>query len=455
MASISKGGNGTKRIVFYDANRTRHFVRLGKIPMKTAETIKIHVESLVAAQTMKVSVDAETAHWVNSISDKIHRRLADTGLIPPRMAVGTLGEVIPQIIEEKAIDAKPATVEIWRQSESSLYRFFGEDRRIDQIAESEAKEFCRWLAKNGSLKQSTALKQSTVAKRMQHVHSFFLHLTRKGYIASNPFTGLAKKAEVNTKPNLYIEEERILRIMDHAPDAEWRLIIALWRFAGLRAASEVLSLKWEHILWDERMIEVQAPKTEHHQGKGSRKIPFFPHIEGCLREALEQAGKDAVYVVEKHAPLYLRGQKERVYISRQGNLGTVFKKIIRRAGHKPWKKLIHNLRASLETDLLNGKYGRFWLHTIAGWLGHSVKVMLTHYGRIQQADYDQIAQACKEAEERKEFGKRHTTAYFIPVKSLLDSENVDSNADFGVAQKASQYTAEEGGKVWNGEERPC
>jgi len=96
--------------------------------------------------------------------------------------------------------------------------------------------------------------------------------------------------------------------------------------------------------------------------------------------------------------------------------GTIFKKIMHRAGIVPWKKLIHNLRASFETDLLNGKYGEFGLHTIAAWLGHSVKVMLEHYGRIQKADYDKIAQACEETNERKK----------------------------PVAQKASQYTAVEG-----------
>ena len=108
---------------------------------------------------------------------------------------------------------------------------------------------------------------------------------------------------------------------------------------------------------------IRSPKTEH-CGKGVRKIPFFPHVEECLLEAAEQAPDGAVYVIEKHAPLYLRGQKERVYIGRQGNIGTRFRKIILKAGVVPWGKLIHNLRASFETDLLNGKYGQFGLHTI-------------------------------------------------------------------------------------------
>ena len=173
-------------------------------------------------------------------------------------------------------------------------------------------------------------------------------------------------------------------------------------------------LKWEDILWNQKMIMVPAPKTERYQGKAVRKIPFFPHIEECLTNAFEQAEVGAVYVVEKHAPLYLRGKKERIYISRQGNLGTVFKKIIHRAGLVPWKKLIHNLRASFETDLLNGEYGRFGLQTIASWLGHSAKVMLEHYGRIQQSDYDQITEACVRTQQKKDQTMGHGEAHHAP-----------------------------------------
>ena len=98
--------------------------------------------------------------------------------------------------------------------------------------------------------------------------------------------------------------------------------------------------------------------------KGVRVIPFFPHIEECLREAFEQADEGAVYVVKQHAPLYLRGQKERTYITRQGNIGTSFRKIILRAGIEPWEKLIQNLRASFENDLMSKKYGESILATL-------------------------------------------------------------------------------------------
>ena len=187
---------------------------------------------------------------------------------------------------------------------------------------------------------------------MQHIVSFFTEMVENGVIPCNPFKGIAKKATVDERRNLYIEADTILKIMEYAPDAEWRLIIALWRFAGLRAVSEVLTLKWSDILWERKEMVVHSPKTEHHAGKAFRIIPFFPHIEECLRAAEKEAPAGAIYVVDKHAPRYLRGQTERIFISRQGNIGTMFRKMILRAGVVPWKKLIQNLRASFTIDLL-------------------------------------------------------------------------------------------------------
>ena len=160
-------------------------------------------------------------------------------------------------------------------------------------------------------------------------------------------------------------------------------------------------------------------------------------------------------MVEKHAPLNLRGRKERTDVSGKGNLGTVFAKIIRRTGFVRWKKLIHNLRASFETDLLNGEYGQYGLHTIAGWLGHSVKVMLEHYGRIRKSDFDQIEQACLKIKQKKEQTKSAGEAHLVPFLVQNEGfavEDTGLNPPPRVAQNAAQYTAVQGGNKQNSTE---
>ena len=51
MASISTDGKGNRRILFVDKARKRRCVRLGKVPMKSAETICSKIEALNAADT--------------------------------------------------------------------------------------------------------------------------------------------------------------------------------------------------------------------------------------------------------------------------------------------------------------------------------------------------------------------------------------------------------------------
>jgi len=49
----------------------------------------------------------------------------------------------------------------------------------------------------------------------------------------------------------------------------------------------VMMLKWDDILWDQKEMVVHAPKTKRY-GKADRIIPFFPHIEECLRAARQR-----------------------------------------------------------------------------------------------------------------------------------------------------------------------
>src|SRR5262245_49886498 len=50
MASVVNDPNGRKRILFVDAEENRKAIRLGKIDLKSAETICRHIEALLAAK---------------------------------------------------------------------------------------------------------------------------------------------------------------------------------------------------------------------------------------------------------------------------------------------------------------------------------------------------------------------------------------------------------------------
>jgi hypothetical protein len=66
------------------------------------------------------------------------------------------------------------------------------------------------------------------------------------------------------------------------------------------------------------------------------------------------------------------------------NLTKGFKRIIERAGLKPWPRLLQNLRASCATDWA----GEHPIHESSKWLGHSATVAAKHYLQTRDAHFE-------------------------------------------------------------------
>jgi len=79
-------------------------------------------------------------------------------------------------------------------------------------------------------------------------------------------------------------------------------------------------------------MTVRSKKTEHHEGKASRKVPIFPELRPFLEEAWEQAQSGQKYVITRY-----RGDV---------NLRAQLQRVIKRAGVACWPKLWQNLRAT-------------------------------------------------------------------------------------------------------------
>ena len=376
MASLSKDGSGW-RIVFYCPTTTkRRTIRTGKATKKSATTALNMVENLIEAKSLGQAINQQTAAWLESIEGTpLRERLAKAGLCN-EMGKTLLGPFVASYIDGRN-DVKPASKTVWRQGEASLNEYFGEDKPVHTITVAHAEDFKQWLVgKLGSM--------YTVRKRIQSAKMFFNAMVSRGVIRENPFKRVKVTAAVDESRNQYIPRETITEVMEEAPDAEWRAMIALSRFGGLRLPSEVLSLKWDDINWDRHEITVTSPKTERHAGKGRRTVPLFPELVKPLLEASEQAPNGAVYVVTRH-----RSQAEGPDGWKNCNLRTRFFKMVRRAGYESWPKPFHAMRASFETDLIDAGEN---IHDVAGVLGHSPEVALEHYVRMRKDNLQQMRQ---------------------------------------------------------------
>lgn len=369
MASIANDPGGRRRILFVDPNGDRKAVRLGKVSQRTAEGVKYRVEQLLEALEFQRSMEADLIQWVKDLEPRLAKKLVRAGLIPDpgAKAPAMLAKFIAAYIRER-VDVKPATKEVWRQGEKGLVDFFGANKFLDEITPGDADGYKLKLI-------GDKLASMTIRKRLQFATMIFRAALRRRLIAESPFAEVTIKAGMPDRSR-FVTQAETAKLLDACPNNDWRLIVALARYGGLRCPSEVLSLRWQDVDWTAGKIEVQSPKTEHHPGKATRTIPLFPELREHLKAAFDP---QAVYVVDERMRASAQGKAG----WRNCNLRTRFQRIVALAGLTPWPRLFHNLRSSRQTELAE----RFPSHVVCDWLGNSEDIARKHYYQTTDGHY--------------------------------------------------------------------
>jgi hypothetical protein len=136
MASISNDPNGRRRILFIDGKGERKAARLGKVPLRYAEAVKVKIEDLVHAVTTGHAPSDETSRWLAKLDADLYDKLANAGLVKRREAA-TLGGFIDAYIARRS-DVKPGTRRVYERVCGYLVGFFGEDKPIRDITPGDA-----------------------------------------------------------------------------------------------------------------------------------------------------------------------------------------------------------------------------------------------------------------------------------------------------------------------------
>ncbi|MBR5242905.1 MAG: site-specific integrase [Thermoguttaceae bacterium] len=298
--------------------------------------------------------------------------LQEKGIIPGAASI-TIGELYRKYREAARAEGKKAkTLENNENGVNRLFRYFPRETLADAIEPKDAQAFVNWLLTEAEVKgrdkpgYSQAAKAGTVAV----VRKVWNWGVKMELVKRNPFGSehIVKGSFVNAALGVYVGLDDFRRVLDAYPTREHRALFALYRFGGLRA-EEALLLRWRDVDFKAGLITVRSTKTEH-VGKGTRQTPLYPQLreelEAWRRDAEEQGLTD-----DEDARIIAR------YTSR-ANVGTSLKRIVEKAGVKPWPRLLQNLRASAATDIC-AHFGR---KCESVWVGHSEEVSLQHYQQI-------------------------------------------------------------------------
>lgn len=369
MASLNKH-NGGWQIRFIAIGGKRRSFFPGKMPKKNAQQVKSHIEALVSAKQSGTAIPLATATWLNECAAKFRAKLHKLGLIekPSEQSSQLTLKALCEGFIEGRVDVKDSSRLVWKRCQRLLLKCFAESTPIESFTVGDAKDFRQFLLKDGKA-ENTTRKMCSVASQ------FFADAVDREIIARNPFRvkSIPRTITANRKRDHFITREIADQVLEACPNAEWRLIFALARFGGLRCPSEIMSLQWDHVLWDQGRLIVPSPKTEHHEGKEERIIPLFPELRLHLEASYDLAEAGTVQVINEDL--------------HHSNPGVKMKRIVEQAGIKPWPKTFHNLRATRETELAQS----YPIHVVCEWIGNSAIVAMKHYLQVTDSDFEKAS----------------------------------------------------------------
>lgn len=365
MASLVTRKSGLRFVQFVNHAGERRTITLGKIAPREAGRIRDKIEELATSRRNGIEPSSDVMNWLTKIGDDLHSKLVTVSLADPReksQAI-TLGELVARYVAVRT-DWKPRTKINFDHSTGLLTKCFSHDIDIAAITPADADQFRRWL--------TPRLATPTANRCVGRVKQLFTFAVRKRLLTVSPFAEIKSgKVGGNAARQRFVTQEETAAVLDACPDHEWRLLVALTRFGGLRTPSEPLALQWSDVDWERNRITVHVPKLEHLPGRDTRLIPIFPELLPHLEAAWEAAPDGATHLISRYRDKYT-------------NLRTHFVRIITKAGLKPWPRPWHNLRASRQTELA----AQFPMHVVCSWIGNSPEVAAEHYLTTTELDFD-------------------------------------------------------------------
>ena len=359
MAKPALQSNGRYRFQPTGPNGHRLSIRWGQVTVNQAAQIAGHIETLITSAETATAVPRGTLLWLTDIGNELHEQLAAARLVEPRRSA-LLGKFITDFMTESS--NKPATITRYKSARRRLVKYFGERCDLVSITTDAARAWHRSMLGE--------LSPATVARDVGLARQFFNDARRRGFVQDNPFDGLSAVVRPDKDRQHYIDQDTITAVIAACPNAEWRALVTIARYAGLRVPSEVRTLTWSAINWERDRFTVRSPKTEHHAQGDRRIVPLFPEVRSALADLFDQAepGEDRVFTMNMGQGSALRKP---------------FHRIIERAGFAPWDKLWQNLRSSCQTDLVQDHPQ----HAVCAWLGNSEKIADIHYLQVTDAHF--------------------------------------------------------------------
>ncbi|MFY7752597.1 MAG: tyrosine-type recombinase/integrase, partial [Exiguobacterium acetylicum] len=421
MASLSTRQDGSREVyIVLDGHRRK--IQLGKLPKKDCASIISKIEQLAAKKLSGGSPDNEVATWLGSLANEepLLKRLIVLGLATPRpiaaepkpAEVLTLGFILDRFVEFKKPMVAERSLDKMNECLKVLADFLGRERDIKGLTVGSASEFESFGRKRG-------FSEAHQRTHNRYAKQLFAFAVDHEWISTNPFRKL-KSSSLAATSRHYVTPEDTLKLLEACSPPEetekpigerigiqWKLLIGLARYAGLRVPSEAFAITWAMVDWDKKALYIPSKKTRRYAE--SRPMPIIPELMAILEKGFEEAPEGA----------------DKILTLSVSNIRRKLPKLIQEAGLKPWEDMFQTLRRSCETHLVAMGHPT---HAVSTWLGHSNQVSKDHYLMVTSDVFGKATSTKADIEDR-------------PIKPIPKSGADSGAASSGIDRKGSESGA--------------
>ena len=362
---------------------------LGAIKKQKADAFASKVTELVASMKYQGKIPAELLPWINGLSDKHKVQLSELGLIGEVIIDMTVQDLIDRFLpdyEEREGIAASSVTQFTSVLKNRFPAWF-KKMKIEDIepkrqshkanAEPVFSAATKKLMKRVEMWQRERYAKSSWSRANGRMRELGNWAEKSGFVDYNPFTLLPSPGETNPDGNVYVDREVVEDVVDFCLDQDTRLVLILGRYLGLRLPSEIRTIKWRDINFNEGTIRILDSKSKEY-----RYPPLFKRV----RQELENMTPGKRWLM---SPKFLGCS--------DANNHRKIKQAVLRSPHKPWINIRQNLRTSCENDLLATNPP----HLVYQWIGHTERVSRKHYQKPRPQD----VQRAIEMDQQIEYGE--------------------------------------------------
>lgn len=357
-------------------------VQIGRLGKAGSEDWKRNLRRLEGAALNGTEVQSEVEKWVSKLSPDIAAKLCRHGLIEQENLIPKTFAALCAFTIDLGVRKKKNKKGTTRNKVVSLrhaIKFFEgiEDPGRDRVTwQRSSKRLIRSITEDDvvAFRDSFDMTENTKVGIMKNLSEVFNVAKKAGLIPRNPVSEHRGGWEASEKLE-YVPLTRFRKLYDQV-DTEWKLILGLAMYAGLRAPSEVNALRWQDVDWQRRVMTVRSSKP----GKNgvefvARPVPIFDEIAEPLVELWQSRGEpDSGDVVTEH-------RTSRNESDQWNGYSIHVQRLAEQHGLQLWKRPMQNLRASFISRKVAGVEGDKLESptTVCKWVGQSEVIAGKHY----------------------------------------------------------------------------